>query len=435
MNGNNNASNGSTARNSNNHNNNKSWSTGAGAEWEEWMKGMMFRFATVIVGQENTNRFRQSAESFRFRHFSASNANANVNNNNPTKQMLLQKACSKTIPTFIRLYNPNLLRLNVKNFFSRGCIRPYTIKRTCNDTLGSSTDFSLSTTCIYGASHNRKFMLPHSSSVVLASQISIVRNYSEFRSLRQQFKNHWGRSLNGEDWKSTALAIGGATLTFFLLPHLLTFVLNGALAYGVYRLIKSGLHHYYQLKRIQDVASGDRRLKSFSDLFSIRPATRRDGDFIDGGRAGLGGGLTNLFESLFIPFSSSVHVDRLYELAITELLRNKQYRDILERDLGSLSPENVQFSKPYSISMAGVSAFDSLQGGYQENKVEIEFSGMTPIDEEVIVRATGFLTAGNVSLGELIVYLPTIGRQSSISMSDASSPNSSIPEAEFRDIK
>ncbi|CAG8442850.1 7972_t:CDS:2 [Ambispora gerdemannii] len=63
-------------------NNNNSGNAKNGAEWEDWMKGMMFRFVAVIAGQENTNWFRQSAESFRFRHFSASNVN--VNNNNST---------------------------------------------------------------------------------------------------------------------------------------------------------------------------------------------------------------------------------------------------------------------------------------------------------------------------------------------------------------
>ncbi|CAG8442837.1 7971_t:CDS:1 [Ambispora gerdemannii] len=350
--------------------------------------------------------------------------------------MLLQKTL-KTITT--RIYAPSISSLNVtKFFFSRGYTRPYTIKRPCNDTLGSSARSSLSTITL-----NWKFMsVPHSSAVS-ACQISNVRNYSDFRSLQQHLKNHRGRSLRGEDWKSTALAIGGATLTFLLLPPLLLFVLNGALAYGVYRLIKSGLHHYYQLKRIQGVASSDHRVKSSSDLFSNRPPPRRrDSDMIGGGRGSLGGGLTDLVESLLMPFSSSVYVDRLYESAITQLLQNNQYREVLNRDLDSLSPEDVQFSKPYSISKVGVSTFDSFQGGYQENKVQIEFSGMTPTGEEVIVRATGSLTDGNhnnLSLQELTVYLPTIGRQLLIPISSSattsSPPTSSIPEAEFRDIK
>jgi len=36
------------------------------AEWEDWMKGMMFGFVSFVAGQDVTNRFQHSTSSFKF---------------------------------------------------------------------------------------------------------------------------------------------------------------------------------------------------------------------------------------------------------------------------------------------------------------------------------------------------------------------------------
>ncbi|KAG9286776.1 hypothetical protein G9A89_012326 [Geosiphon pyriformis] len=247
------------------------------------------------------------------------------------------------------------------------------------------------------------------------------------------YRNSRNLGFKGQDWKTTAIALAGGALTLILLPPLVGFAINVALAYGVYKLIKTGIQRY-------------RDMIGQPDLFPNNGLNSRDNltpnrifPFSDFG-----------IKNIFFPSTSSADIDKLFRFAIEKIQQmhrgTSRESEVLRFEFGD-NPEVVNYSKPHSISMSSVSGFNSQGGGYNQNNIRLKFIAKSPYGQtnHALVRVTGSIMKDQnreetVKLEEILIRWGATGNRISVVIPENQTEYSidqerEIPEAEFRDIK
>ncbi|CAI2164645.1 4870_t:CDS:2 [Funneliformis geosporum] len=173
------------------------------------------------------------------------------------------------------------------------------------------------------------------------------------------------------------IAFSGAALTFFFFKPMLMFIINGAVAFGTYKL----------LRRLLD------------NLFPT----------IDIGRQRIFG---------FIPTNTQSNIDKLYYKSVDQ---------IKSANLTNLS-DDFRFSNPHSISSKSV-AFGST--GHKETIFSIGYFGFHN-DVKALVKVEGILMRDDdIMVKNIEMYFPN-GEIIHIPIGQQKPP---IIEAEFRDIE